>query len=435
MSRFLFLLTLMLTFTFLIPVAACDDFSDLTDAQKAAGWKLLFDGKNYDCWRGFKQKSMPAKGWVIDQGAMKVEAGQGGGDIITKDQFSDFDLRLDWKVSKGANSGIMYMVSEDHQAAWHSGPEFQILDDAAHSVSPMSKNSSGALYALYSPPAHKISKPTGDWNSSRIVISNNIVQHWLNGVLVVECERNSNDWNKRKKASKFANYAKFGGYNSGRIALQDHGNTVWFKNVRIRDLSKKKSAKEISLFNGKNMDGWNWFTKYGGRIENVWSVKDGVMICRGYPNGYIQTEKEYTNFVLKLQWRWNPITRKEGNSGVLLRKIDEDKIWPHCVEAQLHSKSAGDFWIIGKNSIKTHKDRTRKVNEKMTNAKKSHCTENRIGEWNEYEIIVDKGNITLIVNGEVLNSGSNADIVAGKICLQSEGTEIHFRNITVTPLD
>ena len=418
-----------------VPLYGADDGADpapysLTPAQAKAGWRVLFDGKSTDAWRGFKREGFPAKGWVVEKGALKVTAGGGGGDILTREKYGDFDLRLEWKVSKGANSGIMYKVDESRKTTWRSGPEYQIFDDQGRGTDPASVHSAGALYGLYPNPADKPVKPAGAWNKTRILIRGGHVEHWLNGMMLMECDLNGEDFIERWKKSKFASYPTFGRNAAGYIALQDHGNDVWFRNIRIRDLSAEGAEKSVSLFNGKDLSGWTCHLKDDGELADVWSVKDGIIICKGRPVGYLYTEKSYKNFILRLEWRFNPVTKIAGNSGVLLRQTGPHKVWPRSLEAQLQSGNAGDFWVIDGFPANVAADRTR-----GRNTKKTHFNEFFVGQWNEYEIHVKGGDVTLIVNGEVLNEATGAEIAEGPICLQSEGAEIHFRNIRITPLD
>jgi hypothetical protein len=410
------------------PVAPGPSPNQLTAAEKAAGWKLLFDGKSTDGWRGYKKSGFPDKGWTADGGCLKCEPKGGGGDIITKDQYGDFELSLEWKVSPGANSGVIYRVAEKQDASWQTGPEFQILDDAGNpAIKPI--NSAGALYDLYEPAAAKVLRPTGEFNQARIRLKDNVLQHFVNGVKVLECRIGDDEWRKRVAGSKFAKYDGFGAQPRGHIALQDHGNAVWFRNIKVRDLSAAMPG-EVRLFNGTNMGGWKAILPQGGQMDDVWSVQDGVIVCKGNPVGYIRSEKDFKNYVLKLEWRFNPVTKKAGNSGVLLRMIGEDKVWPRSVEAQLQSGSAGDFWNIDEFPMKTD---TSRLNGR--NTKKTHMAERPIGEWNEYEIIVDGPRVTLNVNGETLNEAWEVLETPGKICLQSEGAEIHFRNIRLAPIE
>jgi hypothetical protein len=192
---------------------------------------------------------------------------------------------------------------------------------------------------------------------------------------------------------------------------------------------KDKEWKD--LFNGKDMTGWTYFLNdENAKMEDVWSVQDGVIICKGKPTGYIKTEEKYTNYELTLEWRFNP-DKGAGNSGVLLRQVGEDKIWPKSVEAQLFSKNAGDIWNIGEFPLTVDPARTK---ERRT-LKLKETNEKPLGEWNKYEITVKGGDLKLVVNGELQNEATGFEEVEGTICLQSEGAEIHFRNIKIRELE
>lgn len=210
----------------------------LSKAEKAAGWVLLFDGSSMEHWRGFKKDNVPAA-WQIEDGAI-VLAGKGGGDIITKNQYKDFELMLDWKISEGGNSGIFFNVSEDpkFRYTWQTGPEMQILDDEKHPDSKMGKNNNrqaGANYDLH-PLSEPAVKPVGEYNTVRLVVKDGNVTHYLNGKKVVEYTLWSPEWERMVQESKFAKMPDYGRYKSGHIALQDHGDKVWFKNIKIRPL-------------------------------------------------------------------------------------------------------------------------------------------------------------------------------------------------------
>ncbi|HSV74637.1 MAG TPA: DUF1080 domain-containing protein [Chthonomonadales bacterium] len=191
-------------------------------------------------------------------------------------------------------------------------------------------------------------------------------------------------------------------------------------------------GREVALFNGRDLTGWtHYLVEPDAPADRVWTVDRAarVLICRGNPIGYIRTVRDYTNFILRLEWRFNPVTRQAGNSGVLLRVVGEDKIWPRSVEAQLMSGNAGDIWLIDGARLTTPPERVEGRRIRAT-----RYNERPIGEWNQYEITVDGGRISLRVNGVLVNEGTDAEVVPGKIALQSEGAEIHFRNIRLTPL-
>jgi len=196
-----------------------------------------------------------------------------------------------------------------------------------------------------------------------------------------------------------------------------------------------KPGKEIELFNGKDFCGWTYFLADPKlKMEDVWSIDgdEGIIICKGEPAGYIRTVANFTNYILKLEWRWSPVKKQAGNSGVLLRMVGPDKIWPKSYEAQLQSGNAGDFWLIDGVKLNSAPERINK--NASTNRLKMRAMEKPVGEWNEYEIIVDGDHIVLKINGQVVNEGTGAEVTPGKIVLQSEGGEIHFRNIRLTPI-
>lgn len=405
----------------------------LTPAEQAAGWKVLFDGSSTANFRGFKQQAFPPKGWSIDEGTLKVSKGGGGGDIVTVDQYEDFELSLDFKCSPGANSGVMYRCSEANDYPWMTGPEFQVLDDEGHKDGLDPKHTVGALYDMIAPPAEKPKCPPNEWHNARIRIKNGVLQHFLNGVKTAETHIDDDHWKEMIAASKFKQWPGFGLEKKGHLALQDHGDDVWYRNIRVRDLSAPMPG-ETPLFDGSSLSGWHAvvpdLAKEGKDQSSVWSVKNGVLACSGNPAGYVRTEKKYTNFILKLEWRWPDATAKNPNSGVLLRVVGEDKVWPKSIEAQLASTRAGDFWNIDSVRMTTEASRL-----KGRNTRHAHANERPIGEWNEYEITVNKGDVSLRVNGDEVNKAWDCEEVAGFIALQSEGAPIEFRNVRIVELN
>lgn len=208
--------------------------NDLSPRQERDGWTRLFDGRDAARhWRGFKKDVLPAQ-WRSEDGEL-VYTGDGGGDIITREQFDDFELSLDWMVEPGGNSGIFFNVAEDGGAVWATGPEVQILDNARHPDGRSALTSAGANYALHAAP-FDASLPPGRWNRARIRVDGDHVQHWLNGVLTADYHLQSPAWKARVADSKFAGMPRYGTESSGHIALQDHGDRVAFRNIRIKRL-------------------------------------------------------------------------------------------------------------------------------------------------------------------------------------------------------
>ncbi|HET7565600.1 MAG TPA: DUF1080 domain-containing protein [Gemmatimonadaceae bacterium] len=205
----------------------------LTDAQRAEGWRLLFDGRTTDGWRGYRSQDVPS-GWSVVDGVL-TKTGTTD-DLITTDKFSDFELDLDWKISHGGNAGIFYRATEEYDHIYWSAPEYQLLDDANHPDGRKRITSAGSDYALYPSPAG-IVKPAGEWNSTRIIVKGAHVEHWLNGKKLLEYELWSPDWEAKVKASKFAPWADYGRAKTGYIGLQgDHDGTLELRNIRIREL-------------------------------------------------------------------------------------------------------------------------------------------------------------------------------------------------------
>ena len=201
-------------------------------ATAQSDWRSLFDGRTTAGWRGFRMDSVPA-GWQVVDGALTRVGG--GGDIVTTEQFANFELELEWRVEPGGNSGIMFRVTEDSDATYKSGPEMQVLDDAAHRDGQSRLTAAGANYGLHPAPAGVV-KPAGEWNAVRLVVNGAHVEHWLNGVKVVEYELWTPAWEAQVAATKFAQWPGYGRARSGHIALQDHGDRVAYRNIRIRVL-------------------------------------------------------------------------------------------------------------------------------------------------------------------------------------------------------
>jgi hypothetical protein len=204
----------------------------LTAAERAAGWRLLFDGRTTDGWRGFKLNAMP-DGWKVVGGALTRVAA--AGDILTTQKFKNFELDLEWKISEGGNSGIFYRGSEDEDAIYWTAPEMQVLDDAHHEDGKSRLTSAGANYGLYEAPPG-IVKPAGQWKQVRLIVNGRHVEHWLNGVRMLQYELYSPDWEMKVRDSKFAAHPKYGRNEEGYIGLQDHGDWVAFRNIKIHVL-------------------------------------------------------------------------------------------------------------------------------------------------------------------------------------------------------
>jgi type 1 glutamine amidotransferase len=203
--------------------------------EKAAGFRLLFDGETTTGLRAYRSETFPNEGWLVEDGALRCLPNGGGGDVATAEQFGDFELRFQWKVAPGANSGVIYRVTEDEPHSYQTGPEYQVLDDTAHkNLDP--RTSAGALYGLFAPRADKVLRKPGAYNDAAIVVRGRHVEHWLNGQKVVNWEMAGEEWERELAASKFKSWPKFAGNERGHIVFQDHGNAVWYRLIRVREL-------------------------------------------------------------------------------------------------------------------------------------------------------------------------------------------------------
>lgn len=204
----------------------------LTPAEKADGWQLLFDGNTLGGWRAFKSTEPPA-GWQAVDGAIGRVGGPG--DLMTGGQFGDFELRLEWKIVAGGNSGIMFHVTGDGAQTYETGPEFQILHNAGHADGKNPLTSAGSNYAVHAP-VRDVTRPVGEWNDVRLVVKGAHVEHWMNGVKLLGYELWSPDWEARVTASKFGKMPAYGRAKSGHIVLQEHGGPVSYRNIKIKKL-------------------------------------------------------------------------------------------------------------------------------------------------------------------------------------------------------
>lgn len=205
--------------------------NELTAAEKEAGWTLLFDGKSTEHFRNYKKETVSPK-WVVKDGELTL-TGRGGGDIITKKQYDSFEFTVDYKISKGGNSGLMFHVKETESTPWRTGPEIQIQDN----VDGHDPQKAGWLYQLYQPAKGvDATKPAGEWNTLKILITPGKCVQWMNGTKYVEYVKGSEDWDKRVAASKFSKFKNFGKATKGHLCLQDHGNVVSFRNIKIREV-------------------------------------------------------------------------------------------------------------------------------------------------------------------------------------------------------
>jgi hypothetical protein len=209
----------------------------LTAQEEEAGWRLLFDGKTTAGWRGYNRATVPDR-WRVEGGALVLRPGRVPRcDLVTAGQFDNFELAFEWRIGPGGNSGVLYRVVEGPADPYATGPEYQVIDNAKNIDGRKAETSAASCYGLYGP-ARDRTKPAGEWNQGRIVVNGNHVEHWLNGEKVVEYELDSPDWRRRVGATKFK-LSVYGKAPRGHIDLQDNGDPVLYRNIKIRPLGSR----------------------------------------------------------------------------------------------------------------------------------------------------------------------------------------------------
>jgi hypothetical protein len=210
----------------------------LTDEEKKEGWQLLFDGKTTDGWHGFNMKGFPDS-WALEDGCLTMNSTDSAEnqDILTAKKYRDFALSLEYKLTPGANSGVLFQISEDpkYKFAYETGPEFQVIDHEGWTDKLEDWQINGSNYAMY-PPKTKPYKPVGDWNHLFLMVKGNKVTQILNGEVVVEYEKNSEEWSKLRNSGKWNNFPDWGKFDEGFISLQNHGTKVWYRDVKLKEL-------------------------------------------------------------------------------------------------------------------------------------------------------------------------------------------------------
>lgn len=388
----------------------------LTLEEKDLGWKLLFDGKTTDGWHSFQETEV--KGWIVEDGAL-TGLGKGsdlGGDIVTNQDYENFELSLEWKITDGGNSGILYHVLEEaYPATYATGPEYQLIDNVGFPQKLADWQMAGANYAMH--PAKNVQlKTVGEYNTTRIIVTGTHIEHWLNGVKVLEFERWTNNWKAKVQNCKWKDYPAYGLAKSGKISLQDHGDKIWFRNIKIREIKDEPKA----IFNGKDLSGWKI---YG---TEKWYVKDVELICESGADkkyGYLATEKTYKNFVLDVDFK----QESNGNSGIFFRsKIEGTKITGWQVEvAPPGFDSGGIYESYGRGWLK-------QIPEEM----EGHLIAN---EWNHMKILVINNHVITWLNGfEMVDlKDEKIGLANGSIALQIHdggGIKVRWKNLIVREL-
>jgi len=387
-------------------------------AEAPGGWRLLFDGETLDGWRGWNKDGVPDQGWDVVNGCLRHT--QGGGDLITTDTFTDFELAFEWKVARGVNSGVKYRVPA--RKGGPLGPEYQILDDPGTTESGNPLSAAAALYAMI-PTGDRRLTHAGAFNQSRILCRGNHIEHWLNGTLVLTAEVGSEDWEARRARSKFSKDADFATAQPGHVLLQDHGGEVWYRSIRLRELDTP-GTQEISLLSGEGLEGWRvvgvaTYRREGDTI--VGSVGDGL---KG--NAFLCTEQEFGDFVFDVDLKVEAV----GNSGIQFRSHQKDNGVVFGYQAEIDcSKRA---WSGG-----IYDESRRGWLDNLEDDPAAQAAFQLEG-WNHYRIEAVGEHLRVWVNGvltaDLMDSGDSEGFIALQVHGGSSGT-FRWRDPRVRILD
>ncbi|MDR1865958.1 MAG: DUF1080 domain-containing protein [Bacteroidales bacterium] len=411
------------TLTAVIIFSSCaPQHNTLTEAEKAAGWELLFDGQTLNGWRDYNGTGLTAP-WTVEDGTLTAlgKGDDSNGYIVTEKQYENFEFIFDWKIAEGGNSGVLYHVVErpQYKVPYVTGPEFQIIDDVNFPEKLEDWQSACADYAMHVADSAKKPKAAGQWNTSKIVFDNGHVEHWLNGEKVVEFEAWTDDWFARKGSGKWENAPEYGLAHKGLISLQDHGDRSWYRNLKIRELPRK--PKEVSLFNGTDLTGWD---VYG---TEKWYVEDGLLICESGPDkgyGYLATREYYDDFELTADFKQDA----NGNSGIFFRSYVSEGVrvsgWQVEV-APPNNDSGGIYESYGRGWLVQIPDEKENVL--------------KMGEWNTMRIAVKDDQVTTWLNDVLMVDLKDEKIgkAQGRIALQIHdggGIKVSWKNLKLKQL-
>ena len=413
--------------------ASCTSHNTLTKKEVTDGWVLLFDGETTKGWRNFNSTD-PNSAWHVVDGCLQAK---GSGDdatgyIVTEKEYENFILSWDWKLSKGGNSGMLYHVIESPRFSvpYVTGPEYQLIDvegwEEANAPAKLEEwQKIGVDYAMHLPDQSKMKvNPQGEWNNSMIVFDNGHVEHWLNGEKIVEFEAWTDDWFARKASGKWGNATEYGLASKGVICLQDHGYPASFRNIKIKELPRK-AGETVSLFNGKDLTGWELFGSMRVSVDN-----EGNLVTQNGEDlqyGYLGTREYYKDFDLTVEFK----QESNGNSGLFFHSFVhggyESNVvngW-QCEVAPKGCDTGGIYESYGRGWLVQIPDEKEDILQE--------------GQWNTLRLRVEGNKVQTWLNGEAMIEIDDELIGSktGRIMLQihdGNNITVKWRNFNLTTL-
>lgn len=391
----------------------------LTDADRAAGWQLLFDGESMQGWSDYAGEGMPEQRWHVQNGVLVVNPMEGDR-VLAGQIFEEFEVELDWKVAEGQGADLRLEPEGEGEG---------LAYDLDHT------DRTGASL--------RILRPAGEFNHARIVATRDGVEQWLNGVKLATHRMTPAEWAYRMTGDRpKADPELAGKMPLLKLVLENEGAAVWFRNLKIRRIESEAPVlggedrdDTIELFNGRDLEGWTWVPQVPSNAPGAFRAEDGLLIDSGLPIGYLRTDATYGDFELELDWRTNPVNKQTGPGGLMLRiqarqtQGVQEMFWPPSLDVRVGTNEAGN--LVANRAFPMQAD-PRRFNGML--ARSLRNMEHRAGEWNHVIVRLEAGELVVILNGEVVNSASAVGGEPGWIGLRAEGTELQFRGLKLTPL-
>ena len=398
----------------------------LTEADRADGWKLLFDGDSTSGWESF-EGGFPAELWSVEGGELHVTSGDSGQDLFLDQSLEQFELELEWKVAKGHHGeerdagGLAFHEPDGSESRWRTG---------------FASTEAEQLAA-----GERLLRPAGEFNLTRIVARSDRVEHWLNGSRVTTLFVSPGEWARRVQGENLVNDPEMSHSPIGRLALERGGTDVWFRNIRIRPIlppatpegAENAPAEPPPLdLLADGMDGWRWVPQVNNTASPAFEIEGELLVDKGWPTGYLATQRKFGSYALEFDWRYDPKTRQAGEAGLYL-VLGADRtllpsggglFWPDGLQLDLSVNQVGSLVRIGR--IEMTVDRRRSDGQRT---RPMRNLERRIGEWNHVEIRYADGDLLVKLNGEVVNAASGLELPAASIGLKATGTALHFRGL------